>query len=191
MSIFDNISAQQFKTQFPRFSPQYLSDITYVTDKTYFKDDIVYYATTQLFYKCKKQTSTNLPTVTTDWDLYNDSALNYTTDNDILEAYAEAKVNFNESLFPDEATALKVFLFLAAHYLTVDFNNALGTNQVGIPTSRSVGSVSESYTIPPYLQNNPALSMYCTTGYGTKYATLIYPYIIGNVMLFKGGVTIA
>ena len=189
MSIFDNLTAQQFKDQFQRFSPQYLSAITYVAEKTYFKDDVVYYS--EQFYKCIKATTSNLPTVTTDWELYNDSVLNYTQDSDILEAYAEAKVNFNEGLFPDEETALKVFLFLAAHYLTIDFNNALGTNQVGIPTSRSVGSVSESYTIPPYLQNNPALSMYCTTGYGTKYATLIYPYMIGNIMLFKGGVTIA
>lgn len=189
MSIFNTISAQQFKTQFPRFSPQYLSDVTYVSGKTYFKDDIVYYGT--LFYKCKKQTTTNLPTVTSDWDLYSDSALNYTTDNDILEAYDEAKVNFNESLFPDEATALKVFLFLAAHYLTVDFQNALGGTNIGIATSKSVGSVSESYTIPQYIQNSPVLSVYCTTGYGVKYASLMYPYTIGNVILFRGGPTIA
>lgn len=191
MSIFETITAQQFKTQFPRFTPQYLSDITYVSGKTYFKDDIVYYTVTQKFYKCKKQTTTNLPTVTADWDLYNDSVLNYTQDSDILEAYAEAKVNFNESLFPDEATALKVFLFLAAHYLTVDFQNALGGTNIGITTSKSVGSVSESYTIPQYIQNSPALSAYCTTGYGVKYASLMYPYTIGNVMLFKGGPTIA
>lgn len=189
MSIFDSLTAQQFKTQFPRFSPQYLSDITYITGKTYFKDDVVYYGT--LFYKCKKQTTTNLPTVTADWDLYNDSVLNYTQDNDILEAYAEAKVNFNEGLFPDETTALKIFLFLAAHYLTVDFLNALGANNIGISTSKSVGSVSEGYTLPPYIQNNPALSIYCNTGYGIKYASLLYPYLIGNVMLFRGGTTIA
>ena len=188
MSIFDNIAASDFRTQFPRFSPQYLTDITYVSGKTYFKDDIVYYET--LFYKAKKNT-TALPTVTTEWELYNDSVLNYTQDSDILEAYGEAKINFNESLFPNEATALRVFLFLAAHYLTVDFQNALGSTKLGITTSKSVGSVSEGYTIPPYIQNSPALSIYCTTGYGIKYASLLYPYLIGNVMLFRGGTTIA
>ena len=188
MSIFDNIAASDFRTQFPRFSPQYLTDITYVSGKTYFKDDIVYYET--LFYKAKKNT-TALPTVTTEWELYNDSVLNYTQDSDILEAYGEAKINFNESLFPNEATALRVFLFLAAHYLTVDFQNALGSTKLGITTSKSVGSVSEGYTIPPYIQNSPALSIYCTTGYGIKYASLLYPYLIGNVMLFRGQTTIA
>lgn len=189
MSIFDTITAQNFKSQFPRFTPQYLSDVTYVNGKTYFKDNIVYYEGN--FYICKKETTTNVPTNTSDWNIYDDSVLNYTQDNDILEAYAEAKVNFNESLFPDEATALKVFLFLAAHYLTVDFQNALGGTNIGIATSKSVGSVSEGYTIPQYIQNSPALSAYCTTGYGVKYASLMYPYIIGNVMLFRGGPTIA
>lgn len=189
MSIFDTITVQQFKDQFPRFTPQYLTDIMYVSGKTYFKDNIVYYENN--FYICKKETTTNDPTNTSDWNVYNDSVLNYTQDEDILEAYAEAKVNFNESLFPDEATALKVFLFLAAHYLTVDFQNALGSTTIGIATSKSVGSVSEGYTIPQYIQNSPALSAYCTTGYGVKYASLMYPYTIGNVMLFHGGPTIA
>lgn len=189
MSIFVNLTAQQFKNQFPRFSPQYLSDITYVANKTYFKDNVVYYET--LFYKCKAVSTINLPTNTTDWTLFDDSVLNYTQDSDILEAYEEAKVNFNEDLFENEATALKVFLFLAAHYLLVDFMNAMGMSSIGIPTSRSVGSVSEGYSIPPWIQDNPGLSAYATTGYGLKYCSLIRPYLVGNVILFKGGTTVA
>lgn len=188
-SIFDSLTTGQFKEQFPRFSPQYASELEYDDEKTYFKGDIVYYEGG--FYTCLNEICGDDPLDEANWKSYNDSILNYTRDEDIWEAYGEAKINFNESLFGDEESALRVFLFLAAHYLTVDFNNALGLNQIGIPTSKSVGSVSEGYTIPPYIQNNPALSMYCTTGYGVKYATLIYPYLIGNVMLFKGGVTIA
>ena len=189
MSIFDNLTTQAFKTQFPRFTPQYLSDITYSVTKTYFVDDEIYYEGD--FYKCIKQSIGNLPTNSSYWVIYNDSVLNYTQDSDILNAYNEAKVNFNESLFGDEATALMVFLYLAAHYLTIDFNNAIGATNIGITTSKSVGSVSEGYTIPPYITNNPALSAYATTGYGIKYGTLLYPYLIGNIMLFKGRTTIA
>ena len=181
------VTVAEFKTQFPRFSPMYLP---VYTSGTYFKDDIVYYSVTALFYKCKVATTTNLPTVTTDWELYNDSVLNYTQDNDILEAIGEARVNFNEGLFPDEATAKLVFLFLVAHYLTVDFNIALGVNQIGITTSKSVGSVSEGYTIPQWILSNPALSMYATTGYGIKYCSLIKPYLVGNVFIVKGGITL-
>ena len=160
-----------------------------ITDEEYFKDDIVYYSVTGLFYKCKVANTTNLPTVTSDWQLYNDSVINYTQDSDILEAFEEAKVNFNEGLFPDDATRLKIFLFLVAHYLTVDFNIALGVNQIGILTSKSVGSVSEGYSIPAWLLNNPALSMYASTGYGIKYCSLIKPYITGNFFIVKGRTT--
>ena len=181
-----NPTISDFKTQFPRFTPMYLP---VWAEGTYLKGDIVYYSVTALFYKCKAETTTNLPTNTTDWGIYNDSVLNYTQDSDILEAFEEAKINFNEGLFPDDATALKVFLFLAAHYLTVDFMNALGSNQIGILTSKSVGSVSVGYSIPAWLLNNPTLSMFATTGYGVKYASLIKPYITGNVFIVKGRIT--
>jgi hypothetical protein len=182
MSI--NPTVSDFKTQFPRFTPMYLP---VYAEGTYFKSDIVYY--NSLFYECIAETTTNLPTNTTDWKLYNDSVLNYTQDADIQEAFAEAWINFNEGLFPDDATALKVFLYLAAHYLTVDFMNALGSNQIGILTSKSVGSVSEGYSIPAWLLNNPMLSMYANTGYGIKYASLIKPYITGNFFIVKGSIT--
>lgn len=183
MSI--NPTITDFKNQFPRFTPMYLP--LYV-DGTYFKGDIVYFE--DLFYECIVTTTTNLPTNTTDWKLYNDSVLNYTQDTDIQDAFEEAFVNFNEGLFPDDATALKVFLFLAAHYLTVDFMNAVGSNQIGILTSKSVGSVSEGYSIPSWLLNNPMLSMYSNTGYGIKYASLIKPYLTGNFFIVRGKTTV-
>lgn len=182
------VAALDFKTQFPRFTPAYLP--LYQAGKTYFNGDIVYYTNTAQFYKCKVTNTTSIPTTTSDWSLYNDSTLNYTQDGDIIEAINEALVNFNENLFPDNNTAKLVFLYLAAHYLTVDFRNALGMGIAGIVTSKSVGSVSESYTIPQWLLNNSALAPYATTGYGIKYASLLRPYLIGNVMLFRGKTTI-
>jgi hypothetical protein len=56
-------------------------------------------------------------------------------------------------------------------------------------TSKSVGSVSQGYSIPTWLSSNPALSAYTTTGYGIKYATLIQPYLCGQIILSKGKVT--
>ena len=96
------VTVSDFKAQFPRFSPMYLPTYTF---GTYFKDDIVYYSDTALFYKCKVQSTTNLPTNTTDWELYNDDVLNYTQDSDILEAINEALINFNEGLFGCEEKA--------------------------------------------------------------------------------------
>ena len=180
-----NVTVEEFKAQFPRFSPMYLP--VYILGNTYFKDDVVFYG--NLFYKCQALTTTNDPTNTDDWAIYNDSTLNYTRDEDIQEAIQEAGINFNKDLFECCNKAKTAFLMLVAHYLTVDFNNALGNNQVGIMTSKSVGSVSQGYSIPTWLSSNPALSAYTTTGYGIKYATLIQPYLCGQIILSKGKVT--
>lgn len=177
------LTVEEFKAQFPRFTPVYLP--VYVSG-TYFKDDIVYY--NNLFYRVKVASTSNLPTNTTDWELYNDNVLNYTQNTDIMNAIAEANVNFNCCLFSDKQTAKLVFMYLVAHYLTVDFMNAQGTNFAGIMTSRSVGSVSESYTVPQWILNNSGLAPYSSTGYGLKYCSLIRPYLVGNFFIVKGSI---
>jgi hypothetical protein len=182
-------TVDEFKAQFPRFSPQFLSGLFYKNGLTYFKGNIVYYGNS--FYICIVENTTSDPLTTSDWKLYNDSVLNYTQDEDIQEAIQEASINFNKNLFGDCTKAKTAFGLLVAHFLTVDFNNALGLNGVGIPTSKSVGSVSEGYSIPAWLNNNEMLSTFATTGYGIKYASLIRPLLTGNILLFKGGPTIA
>ena len=79
------ITPEDFKAQFPRFTPVYLPLYEY---KTYNKNDIVYF--NGQFYQCKKDEVTSLPTVTEDWKVYNGNVLNYTQDSDILNAIAEA-----------------------------------------------------------------------------------------------------
>ena len=186
MSIVDTITVQDFKTQFSRFTPVYLP--LYVADKTYFKDDIVYYSVTSLFYKCKHDGVTSVPTTQNDWELTNQTVLNYTQDSDILNAMAEAKVNFNEQLFNSDDVKL-IFLYLTAYYLTVDFQNALGQANAGIVTSKSVGSVSESYGIPQWMLQERILGAYARNGYGLKYLSLIKPYLVGNLLFFSGATT--
>ena len=180
-----NISPDEFRNFFPRFTPVYLP--VYVEGKIYFNGDIVYY--NELFYQCIVENTVELPTVKTDWKLINQDVLNYTRDEDIENAMAEASVNFNESLFDDEQAKL-IFLYLTAYYLTYDLQNATGAVQTGVITSKSVGSVSESYGIPTSFLNNPMYSLYAKNGYGLKYLSLIIPYLQGNILFFKGATTI-
>ena len=179
-----NISPDEFRNFFPRFTPVYLP--VYVEGKTYFNGDIVYY--NELFYQCIVENTVELPTVETDWKLINQDVLNYTRDEDIENAMAEASVNFNESLFDDEQAKL-IFLYLTAYYLTYDLQNATGAVQTGVITSKSVGSVSESYGIPTSVLNNPMYSLYAKNGYGLKYLSLIIPYLQGNLLFYKGAIT--
>ena len=178
------ITAQEFKTQFPRFTPVYLP--VYVSGNTYFMGDIVYYE--GLFYKCIVANTTDAPTVTAKWQLTKQTVLNYCQDSDILNAVKEANVNFNEQLFSEEDAKL-IFMYLVAYYLTNDFKNALGQLSAGITTSKSVGSVSESASVPQWMLNDKMLSAYARNGYGLKYLSLIMPYLVGNVMFFAGETT--
>lgn len=188
--IGDNIevTTDDFKNLFTRDFP-YLP--VYIEGKAYFKDDEVYYDPN--FYKSLTDGNTTLPTDTTNWTLINDSVDNYIQDTDILRAFNEAKVNFNAALFGEDDTIKMVFLYLAAHYLVIDLNNAmnpLGMGFMGFTQSKSVGSVSESYAVPSFATNNPMLSQYMLTGFGRKYLSLIQPYLVGNIIFVPGRTTV-
>lgn len=187
MASIDNVTVDDFKTLFARDFP-YLP--VYVEGKAYFTNDIVYYEPN--FYQSLTDGNTTLPTDTDNWQLYNDSVDNYIQDSDIMRAFKEAKVNFNAGLFGDDDTVKMVFLYLAAHYLVIDLNNAMNPMAMGFmgfTQSKSVGSVSQSFALPDFVTRNAALSQYMQTGYGRKYLSLMQPYLIGNVLFFPGRTT--
>lgn len=179
-------TVKDFKNLFTRDFP-YLT--IYQEGKAYFTGDVVYVEPN--FYKCLTD-GTTTPPPSENWELTNDSVDNYVSDNDILRAFAEAKINFNPDFFKDDDTAIMVFCYLAAHYLVIDLNNAqnpLGLGFMGFTQSKKAGSVSESYAVPQWMLKDQVLSAYAQTGYGRKYLSLIRPYLIGNIMLIPGRTT--
>lgn len=183
MTTIENVTIEDFKLRFKTLP--YLP--IYVENKAYFTDDIVYYELN--FYKSLTDGNLTLPTDTTNWELTNDTTDNYITDEDIEEAFNEAKINFNPNLFPNDDVAKIPFLYLAGHYLMIDVNialNPLGTGAIGFTTSKSVGSVSEGFSVPQWMLNNQWLSPFAQTPYGRKYLTLIKPYLIGNIIYTNG-----
>lgn len=117
---------------------------------------------------------------------------NYVTDEDIEKAFLQAQANFNTDLFSSDNILKISYLHLVAHYLVVDFQmSAQGLQSVGYNpvTSRSVGSVSESYQLPEWISKGSFLAEYTTTRYGQKYLSLIRPLMIGNVGLAAGYTT--
>lgn len=110
-------------------------------------------------------------------------------DTDILKAFAEASMNFNESLFSTDDEKKLGFLYLAAHYLVIDIQNSsqgINGKYEGIMSSKSVGSVSVGYTIPDWVMASPIYSLLSQSKYGMKYLSLIIPLLIGNVGVVKG-----
>jgi hypothetical protein len=104
---------------------------------------------------------------------------------DIENAFTDAKALFNQSLLPDDDAIRAAYLYLTAHCMCLNIRAANdGINSPGQQpvNSRSVGSVSESYTIPTEYTENPILAGYTATSYGLKYLQMVLPYMVGNVV---------
>lgn len=111
------------------------------------------------------------------------------SDADITRAISEAKMNFNEDLFDTDDEKKLIFLYLTAYYLVVDINNINSqgaSNNGGLLTFRQVRNVAESFKVPKWIESDPMLSMFAQNGYGLKYVTMIYPYLVGNVKVVPG-----
>lgn len=185
----DSITVQDFKDEFPRGFP-YLP--SYDNDELYNIGSRVYYATTKLFYDCTVNGTTGiLPTDTDNWAVVTGvSTEDYILDSDIEKAFAEAKVSFNQSLWGDDDQIKLGFLYLTAHYLVMDLKAAqggvYGAGISGLVSSRSVGNVSEAYSIPQAYLDDPSLSFYTQSAYGIKYLNMVLPNIRGNIKAVCG-----
>jgi hypothetical protein len=114
------------------------------------------------------------------------------TDEDIDKAFVEAKMNFNEGLWHDQAELKVALLYATAHYMVLDIQAAKeGVNSSSsFPvSSRSVGSVSESYQVPEWISKYSYLAHFASTRYGLKYCSMLRPRMVGNVAVYQGATT--
>lgn len=106
-------------------------------------------------------------------------------DKDIADAIENALALFNQNLYPAVSTEYPTdvktlaLLYLTAHELVkileeTDSNGQSKFNQ----NSRSVGSISESLTIPEWM-NQDIFSYYTTTAYGIRFLMISKPYMDG------------
>ena len=128
---------------------------------------------------------------TTDFKTYfeRDFPYEWLKENDINRAFQEAQISFNQSLFTSDDKIRIGYYYLSAHYLVSNIKSAKqGVSSVGTfpVNSRSVGSVSESYTIPDWASRNPLFNNLSQTSYGQKYLSFIMPKIVGNVVAISG-----
>lgn len=108
-------------------------------------------------------------------------------DSDITKTFAEADAVFNPDIYPTDATQKLAYLYLAAHFLVEDITAAETSGSPShLQQSRSVGSVSESLSIPEGMSSG-SLAFYQTTYYGQKWYQLTEPYIVGGVITVPGG----
>lgn len=110
-------------------------------------------------------------------------------DGDITKALNRAGLGINQGIFCSQEEYTEGYLLLSAHYLVLN----LTTSSQGISgsyqwntSSKSVGSVSISATIPDSILANPLFSMLTKTNYGAQYLELIYPKLSGQIFTIEG-----
>lgn len=181
------ISASDFKDLFYRDFP-YLP--VYDAAALYNEGDRVYLAATKLFYDCSQNGVTGeAPNTSSKWRVASDNILNYIQDVDITRAQAEATMNLNQALFGTDSDITLAFNYLTAHYLVNDIQAAIGglaSAPKFLVSSKSVGSVSESYAIPEAFTKDPIVQFYSQTAYGNKYLAMVLPRMVGNVIAVAG-----
>lgn len=120
-----------------------------------------------------------------------DNADDYVMDCDIERAIGEMEVLLPAHLFEEKALTLAE-LYLTAHLLIGNIrmsNSGLANNYTFPLASRSVGSVSESYSIPQSYLNSGQYSLYITSEFGLKYLAMLYPRTRGNICVVGGWTT--
>ena len=104
------------------------------------------------------------------------------TDADILKAFQQVNTQINTLLYLSQASFTQGYLWLSAHRLCVNINNSSqglnGQFNWG-ETSKSVGGVSQSFTIPDQILKNPYLYSLTKTTYGADYVMDLLPRMVG------------
>lgn len=117
------------------------------------------------------------------------SAMSQVMDSDITNAFADAEVNLNPELWENQANYTTGYLLLSAHFLVTNIrasSQGINGNFEWLVSSKGVGSVSESFSIPDRVMKNPYLAMLSKTNYGAKYLMMILPQLTGQVFITAG-----
>lgn len=108
---------------------------------------------------------------------------------DIRKALIEATCFVNKDLFCTTGSYNQGVLLLAAHFLAMNLrasSQGISGSFPWMQTSKSVGSVSESYQIPQWIMDNPEWAMLTKTNYGAQFLFMVLPSLSGQVFTVLG-----
>lgn len=110
-------------------------------------------------------------------------------DQDIINAESDASEFINYCLFTNQSNYSAGFLQLSAHFLVLNLragSQGLQGQWPWMQTSKSVGNVSEGFTIPQRILDNPEYAMLTKTYYGSKFLFMILPQLSGQIFTVYG-----
>ncbi len=107
------------------------------------------------------------------------------TDYDIVAAFNAARAfNMTQSLLSSQQTFTYAYNLLTAHYLCENIRaGGAGLNGKAewLTNAKTVGNVTESFSIPDRVLKSPYLSKLSKTMYGAQFLELMSPQLIGNM----------
>jgi hypothetical protein len=113
---------------------------------------------------------------------YSNTDLTTVQDVDVSNALIEMSVNINPGLFANQQAYTLGALNLGAHYLVTNLRNSsqgISGQFNWLESSKGVSSVSEGFSIPQRILDNPLLAMLTKTTYGAKYLAQVLPMLGG------------
>lgn len=111
-------------------------------------------------------------------------------DSDITKAFAQTEASINEGISDDQTFFSLVYLYLSAHWLVMDLrmsSQGVAGQFSWAESSKAVGNVSQSFSIPQRILDNPNYSYLTKSNYGAKYLMLILPALSGQIFSVCGG----
>lgn len=125
------------------------------------------------------------PTVYISNGLGDNTSATKVTDYDIASAQLAALMfNMTQTIFGSQAAFTYAYNLLTAHYLCDNLQAGeagLGGKGEWVTSSKTIGNITESFTIPPRILNSPFLSQLSRTTYGLSFLQFVAPQLIGNV----------
>jgi hypothetical protein len=97
--------------------------------------------------------------------------------------------NLNPCLFGSQSEWNQGYLFLTAHYLVLMIRasgQGLNGQASWVQASKSVGGVSEGFSIPQRILDNPVFAMFTKTNYGMQFLEMMLPRLGGSVGIARG-----
>lgn len=111
------------------------------------------------------------------------------TDVDIAKAFRFTNAQINQALFDAQENYTLGYMLLAAHCLVTNLrasSQGISGQYSFLEQSKSVGSVSQAFSIPQRILDNPDFAMLAKTNYGAQYLQMLLPLLSGQMAIAYG-----
>lgn len=110
-------------------------------------------------------------------------------DSDIANAFNVVDTMINQSLWSNQTSYQIAYLYLAAHYMCLNLRSSsqgINGQYNWAQNSKAVGGITESFTIPQRIIDNPDFMAYTKTNYGAFYLNMLWPKLAGQMFTVYG-----